>query len=137
MPSSLVKFANKVKSGDQNVFWGRVHRDGLPFRGPHAPMMGEDEYESKVVRVADYRNAFFNIFDPESNKLYLEVMECCFNRWFQLTHLERFWVDPDGRRTHYHYVEWTEYYLEDGSRTPYGTGITEAMSGHQNGGFHP
>lgn len=138
MPSSLVKFSHKVKSGDKSVYWGRVHRDGLPYRGTHAPMMGEEEFEAKVIRVADYRNAFFNIFEPESNKQYLEVMECCFNRWFELVHLERFWTDPDGRRTNYHYLEWAEYYLEDGTRTPYGNPITELMNnGQQNVGFHP
>ena len=138
MPSSLVKFSHSAtKSGDQNVFWNRVHQDGLPFRGHHAPMMGEEEYEAKTVRVADYRNAFFDVFDPASNKQFLEIMERCYNQWFQLVHLERFWVDQHGNRTHYHYVEWAEYYLEDGTRTPFGSTITELLHGQQNVGFHP
>lgn len=138
MPSSLVKFANRASSGDQKLFWGRSDRDGLPYRGPHAPMMTDDEFEGRAVRVADARNAFFDVFDPESNKQFLEVMECWYNGWFQVTFIERFWEGPDGKRTHYHYIEWVEYYMEDGSRTPYlSSGQTELAHGQQVGGFNP
>lgn len=115
MPSSLIKFSNWSKSSDgQNVFWSRASVDGIPFRGEQAPMFTDDEFDSRTVRVADARNAFFDVNDEKQNKKYLEVLECCFNQWFQLIHLERFW-----NNTTFHYVEWVEYYLEDGQRTPH------------------
>ncbi len=136
MPTSLVRFSDRLQhSNGKKLYWNRVHTgsDPYPYRGPHAPMMTEDEYEAKVVRVADTRNGFFDVTDKAENALYLEVLECCFNGWFQLIHQERFWVDPSDHRTTLHYLEWAEWYLEDGSRTPYLTnGITELAHGQQN-----
>lgn len=131
-PSSLVRFSDQSKSGDQNLYWSRVAvgADNLPFRGSRAPMYGDEEFEDRTVRVADARNAFFDVGDFEANQNYLGVLERCYNGWFHLVHLERFWTDPSGRRTTYHYVEWVEYYLEDGSRTPFLTpGIAELSHG--------
>jgi len=118
--SSLVKFADRRTSRDgRRLFWDRVGVDDLPFRGHRPPLYRDDEWDERVVRVADARNAFFDVDDPESNRQYLDVLECCFNGWFRLVYLERFCRDASGRRTNRHYVEWVEYYLEDGSRTPY------------------
>lgn len=125
--SSLVKFANRTKSGNRNLYWGRADIDGLPFRGQYAPIMPEDEYQDRVVRIADFRNGFFDVNDPQQNKLYCDIMECCANGWFQLRHQIFFWND-----TTKHYVEWMEYYLEDGSRTPFtSNGIMELGHGAQ------
>jgi hypothetical protein len=138
-PSSLVKFSNRAASGGKKLFWDRVTAgaDSLPYRGQFAPMYREDEFEERTVRVADARNAFFDVSEPASNKLYLDVMECCYNGWFQLVHLERFWVNEAGRRTTCHYVEWVEYYVEDGSRTPFVTpGVTELAHGQQDFAGH-
>jgi hypothetical protein len=133
MPSSLVKFSNRTNSGGKKLFWDRVDVDNLPFRGQFAPMYRDGEFEERTVKVADARNGFFDVTDPTSNKQYLDVLECCFNGWFQLVHLERFWQDPSGHRTRLHYVEWVEYYMEDGSRTPFlSQGITELAHGQQN-----
>lgn len=139
-PPSLVRFSNRTTSAGKKVYWDRVQAgaDALPYRGQFAPMYREDEFEERTVRVADVRNAFFDTGNPESNKQYLDVLECCFNGWFQLVHLERFWEDPEGKRTRFHYVEWAEYYLEDGSRTPFVTqGMTELAHGNQNLAFNP
>ncbi len=128
MPSSLIKFSNRTRSGNSNLWWQRSDVDGLPFRGPYAPIMPEAEYEARVVRVADARNAFFDVSVPGQNKLYLDVLECCANGWFRLVHLERFW-----RETTQHYVEWFEYYLEDGTRTPFANAqIMELAHGQQD-----
>jgi len=134
MPSSLVKFANRTQAPNgQKLFWDRVGIDNLPFRGAHAPMLTSEEFEDRAVRVADARNAFFDVMDPTQNKQYLDVVECVWNGWFRLVHLERFWVDEAGNRTTKHYVEWVEFYLEDGTRTPFLTGgITELAHGQQN-----
>lgn len=140
MAYSLVKFRNRTSSGGKKLFWDRVQvgADSLPYRGQFAPMYREDEFEDRTVRVADARNAFFDVTNQESNKQYLDVMECCFNGWFKMVHLERFWEGPDGRRTHFHYVEWVEYYMEDGSRTPFQSqGLTELSGGQQNLLGHP
>ena len=141
MSTSLVRFSNRVQhSNGKKLYWDRVRggADPFPYRGQNAPMMTEDEYEAKVVRVADVRNSFFDVTDKDNNLLYLEVLECCFNGWFQMIHHERFWVDQSGRRTTLHYVEWAEWYLEDGSRTPFLTnGITELAHGQQNLLGHP
>src|ERR1019366_5092936 len=112
--SGLVKFYNRKGADAQKLYWNRAEVDGVPFRGPQPPFMTEAEYETRTVRVADARNAFFNVHDPEQNKQYLEVLECCYNQWFQMVHLERFWNNST-----LHYVEWVEYYMEDGTRTPF------------------
>lgn len=116
MASSLVKFANRAEhaGSGKRLFWERADIDGLPYRGQFAPHMPEEEYEQRVVRVADARNGFFDTAIPDQNKVYLDVLECCQNGWYQLIHLERFW-----RQTTSHYVEWFEYYMEDGTRAPY------------------
>ncbi len=133
MAASLVKYANRNKAPNgQNLYWNREVTDGLPFRGTTAPHFTEEEFDARVQRVADFRNAFFRVDVPEENKAYLDVMECCANGWFQMCHLERFWVAPDGNRTMTHYVEWYEFYLEDGSRTPFThPGVQELASGQQ------
>lgn len=129
MPHSLVKYAReKAGSGDQQLFWDRIDADGYPFRGRYAPMMTETEYEARAVRVADYRNGFFDVTDPVQNKQFQEVMECCANGWFFGVYIERFW-----NHTSKHYMEWVEYYMEDGSRTPYlSPGVTEVASSGQH-----
>lgn len=126
MGTSLVKYANRTKAeGGNKVWWHRAEIDGVPFRGPAPPIMPEEEYENRVVRVADYRNAFFDTANREQNKDFLEIMECCANGWFYLCHLERFW-----QKTTKHYIEWIEYYMEDGTRTPFSTtGIMECANG--------
>lgn len=139
-PTSLVRYSNRGTSHNgQRLFWDRVGAgaDSLPFRGPFAPTYRDEEFEERTVRVADYRNAFFDVAVPAQNADFRAVMECCCNGWFRLVHLERFWVDERGNRTTRHYVEWAEYYLEDGSRTAYLTpGVMELANG-QHGPFGP
>lgn len=132
MRSSLVKFSQQNDAGEgKKLFWNRVEADGAPYRGPMAPMLTESEYEQNVVRVADVRNNFFDATVPVENKAYLDVLERCANGWFRLIHIERFW-----NQTTKHYVEWAEYYMEDGRRTPYATPGFNAMelgNGSTNG----
>lgn len=138
MINSLVKYANRGNAeapDGKRLHWDRVRigADNLPFRGDVAPLYKEEEFEQRVTKVADFRNCFFDTSKPDDNKKYLDVMECCFNGWFQLVHLDRFWVDEHGLRTRFHYVEWAEFYLEDGSRTPaHAQGIQELAHGQQH-----
>jgi hypothetical protein len=128
MANSLVKFSSRKGNGQQRLFWDRAGIDGLPFRGANPPMMTEEEFESRAVRVADVRNEFFDMTDDAQRKAYLDVLECCMNGWFRVIHLERFWGGSAK-----HYIEWAEFYLEDGSRTPYQTaGFTEVANGQQS-----
>ncbi len=127
MTTSLVKFYSQqtptghkavgIAGANNKVFWGRAAQDGAPFIGPFAPNMPEEEYEERVTRVAYPMNGFFDVTDSAKNAEYLEIIDCCLNKWFQLIHLERFW-----NGTTKHYVEWAVYYMQDGSRltlTPY------------------
>jgi len=115
MPTSLVKFFNKCETeSGKKLFWDRADIDGYPFRGPVPPMFTEEEYEQRVVRVADAKNGFFDVSDPEQNKKYLEIIDACCNGWFKCLYIERFW-----QNTTKHYIEWVEFYMEDGSRIPY------------------
>lgn len=128
MPSSLLKFSELVEHSGRRVFWDRVDVDGAPYRGPAPPIMPEEEYEARAVRVADPKNGFFDVSKPEDNKAYLAVLDACFNGWFQCIHIDRFW-----RGTTQHYVEWVEYFMEDGARTPYlPHGIMELSHGQGN-----
>jgi hypothetical protein len=130
MPSSLVKFSAELERNGQNLYWSRAGEDGVPFRGKQAPMLPDPVYEERVTKVADYRNSFFDVGDPAQNAQFLAIMDRCLNGWFHLMHLERFWAGPDGRRTTYHYVEWAEYYMEDGTRTMYQPQSSMEFPGH-------
>jgi len=113
--TSLVKFFDRTVSPDgQRLYWGRAHVDGLPFRGDMPPWLTEDELGERVARVADARNGFFDTAVPEENTAFLKIIDACVNGWFQCLFIERFW-----NNTTKHYIEWVEFYLEDGTRTPY------------------
>lgn len=129
MSNSLIKYAGRsISSGGKRLFWGRAGQDGAPYRGHYAPLMGDEEFEAKAVRICDARNAFFDVMNDEQNELYLSVLDRCMNGWFRLIHLERFYAGSTK-----HYVEWAEYYMEDGNRTPFSTsGIMEMSHGAAN-----
>jgi len=118
MSNSLVKFTDqKDGNGRGNLFWGRADVDGLPFRGKQAPSFRSEEYEERVVRVADPKNSTFYTGDEKENADYLKVMDGVANGWFHLVFIER-WRE-DGDKKHYIYMEWVEYFLEDGSPAQY------------------
>ena len=116
MPNNLIKFVNKTDgNGRGNLFWGRADIDGLPFRGKEAPLLRTEEVEDRLVRVADPKNATLYTGDEEHNSKYLEVMDVVSNGWFHLVFIER-WRE-DGDKSHHVYMEWLEYFLEDGQPT--------------------
>lgn len=118
MTNSLVKFTSrKDGNGRGELFWGRAGVDGLPFRGQAAPSYREEEYDERVVRVADPKNGTFYTGDEEQNKAYLKIMDGITNGWFQMIFIDR-WRD-EGDTNHRIYMEWVEYFLEDGTGTPY------------------
>ena len=114
MSNSLVKFKqHNSGNGRGRLYWGRAHVDGLPFRGPYPPTMTEDEFDTRVVRIADPCNGTFRTWDEVENKAYLDVVDKITNNWAALIYVER-WRDKKSDR-HVVYIEWAEYYLEDGS----------------------
>ena len=118
MSNSLVKFTSrKDGNGRGQLFWERADIDGLPFRGQQAPLLRGDEFEDRVVRVADPKNGTFYTGDPEQNAVYLKVMDGVANSWYQLVYVTR-WRDK-GDKFHYVYIEWLEYFLEDGKPIPF------------------
>jgi hypothetical protein len=113
MSSSLVKFMNRTVNGNGRgkVFWGRSEADGLPFRGPEAPMLTNEEYEDRLVRIHDPKNGIFDVTNEEENKRYLEIMDGLANGWYQLIYINRQFDEAKALV----YVEWLESYMEDGS----------------------
>lgn len=112
--SSLVKFANRRVHRGQQLHWHRADMDGSPFRG-EMQFLTEEEYEQKVVRVGDPQVECFNLLDPVQKKAYLDVVDGIVNKWFELVFIQRFIkIDPPT-----HYVEWVEYFYEDGTRAPF------------------
>lgn len=129
MSGSLVRFMNRTKdSGGQPLHWGRATLDGAPFRGP-SPMFTGEEFEDRVVKVADPHNGVFDITKPEENTAYLAVLDGAANGWFRILYIKRPGeYDPKDKAKAY--VEWVEYFMEDGSRTPF---MTPAMMEVQGG----
>ena len=117
MPNSLIKFIDKTDgNGRGQLYWGRASVDGLPFRGPEAPLLREEEFDDRLVRVA------------EQNKTYLEVMDSAANGWFHIMFIDR-WREEDDKH-HYVYLEWLEYFLEDGQ--PAKAAVPGGSYGQQN-----
>jgi hypothetical protein len=112
---SLIKYVNQTDGGERGpLHWGRAKVDGFPFRGQNPPLMREEEAAERLVRVSDFRNGDFDISDPAQNKSFCNVMDGITIGWFELVFIDRF-RDPEKTRI---YVEWVEYYMEDGTATP-------------------
>ena len=127
MPNSLVKFASRVDgNGRGKLYWGRAGVDGAPFRGNAVPALTEEEYDDRVTRVADPHNGTFRTWIEEENRKYLEVIDAILNGWAVSLFVDR-WkvrVKLGGHVTTRHvvYLEWAQFYMEDGtpSRGNYG-----------------
>lgn len=111
---SVLKFMSHRHDGNGRggVFWNRAEQDGLPFRGLQPNFLREEEYDERVIRVADPKNATFNTGDPQQNAAYLQVLDGLTNGWFQLLFIER-WREA-GEKHFWVYIEWVERFLEDG-----------------------
>lgn len=109
--ASLQKFFDRRESNGKPLFWGRASSDGAPFRGAPPPLLTEDEFEQRVVRTADVRAAFFNVAIEDEKRAYLDVLDGVANGWFRLVYRKMFY----RRKPPVHYVEWVEFYLEDGA----------------------
>ncbi len=112
MANSLVTFSRSMQERDgQKLFWGRADLDGVPYRGPQPPIMPEEEYAERVVKVGEAHADFFDMMVPRDKARYLEVLTACCNGWFRCLERIPFW-----NKTTKHYMEWVEYFMEDGTR---------------------
>ena len=117
--SSLVRHMNeKDGNGRGKLFWGRSGSDGAPFRGPAAPMLREEEYDERAVRVGDPHVRIFKISPdhPEDTAAYQDVLTKVVNGgWGQVIHVDRQYKEKDGYWMIY--MEWVQWYMEDGHPT--------------------
>jgi len=120
-PGSLAKFVDRTTTGNGrgSLFWGRAGVDGAPFRGVTPPTYTDDEFQEKVVKIADPKNGRFDTTDQDQNKKYMAVLDGIANGWFQLIFIERLY-DSDKKMV---YIEWVEYFMEDGARTTHNPGL--------------
>lgn len=91
------------------LHWGRASADGAPFRG-NPPLMSEHELDDRVVKVGEIHVDIFDINDQDQRQVYMSVLDRIASGWYRLVHLERFIFG-----TTCHYVEWEEFYCEDGT----------------------
>lgn len=120
---------NRTKdSTGQPLHWGRATLDGAPFRGP-APMFMGEEFEERIAKVADPHVEIFDISNADQKKKYLGVLEGAANSWYRILYIKRP-GEYDPKHKTLAYVEWLEYYMEDGTRTPFmSPGVMEVQGG--------
>lgn len=130
---SMIRFMNRPKdTNGEKLHWHRASHDGAPYRG-HAPMMTGDEYEDRVHKVADPHLDLFDIADAKQKAHYLYVLDGAANGWFQILYIKRP-GEYDPKNPSLAYVEWLQFYMEDGSRTPFmSQGMMEVQGGTSNG----
>lgn len=128
---SLVKYLGNSGSPENprgKTFWGRADIDGYPFRSPNPLSYTEEEFQAKAVRVADAKNGFFDLSDPDQNTRYLEVIDRHANGWYKLIWREHHYDEANQKMRVY--VEWLEFFMEDGTQMP--VRGTEASNGSEN-----
>lgn len=105
----MIKYIDELEDETgQSRFWGRLDVDGLPFRGPNAPMLKSEEYEDHLERVNDAKVNIFVLNDPEQRKEYADILDRISNGWYSCL-LRR--VDIiEGK--HVAYIEWTVRHVE-------------------------
>lgn len=112
MDHPLSKYARIIKADDSGapLYWGRADVDGAPYRG-QPTLLKEEEYESRVSRVADVKNATLHLKDPTDNAKYLSILDKACAGWYQILYRDLWRVEGDNY--HHVYIEWTEYHMED------------------------
>jgi hypothetical protein len=115
--SSLIKFESMLRrdSSGKPLHWGRADEDGAPFRG-NPLMLTEEEYLDRVVKVKDAHNRVFDTSDPKQNRQYLLIVEKAAHGLAQVMYQKKRWRKK-GKKGPYPviYVEWLEFYMQDGS----------------------
>ena len=107
MGNLLKYFGNR--NGDDDLQWGRVlsGHDDMPFRG-RAPLMTNEEYESKVKEFCDTKVQIFDLSKPEELAAYTDILDRIANGFCRLIEREKVY-DPETKNWR-RYMEWTEPY---------------------------
>lgn len=61
------------------TFWGQSEEDGMPFRGPVAPMMKREEYEQVAGVSSDFHSVVLNLLDPHQNQQFEAIIDKAVN----------------------------------------------------------
>jgi len=108
---SLLKHFGEQDPQDHGgrLFWSQA-LGGVPFRGPFAPTLSQEEVETQVGMTFDFKQEVFDLNDPDQKKRYAWVMDRIVNKWFVLHHIERALVPAE--KTAIVYLEWSQRYGE-------------------------
>jgi len=113
--ASLLKYPDASNSHASNhergnEYWDRSHIDGIPFRGHHAPVLREAEYEALAERVYDAKVDTFDMSDPEQRERYQTILDRAANKWYRVLACDRQFVE--SKLSWLVYLEWVEPYME-------------------------
>jgi hypothetical protein len=108
---SLLKHFGEQSSDDHGgrLFWSQA-LGGLPFRGPFAPTLSQEEVETQVGVTFDFKSEVFDLSDETQRKRYVAVMDRIVNRWYVLHHIERQMIQAEKKAIVY--LEWSQRYGE-------------------------
>jgi hypothetical protein len=107
--SLLKHFGEQGDEHQGRLFWSDA-LGGLPFRGPFAPTLSQDEIETQVGVTFDFHAETFDLADEQQKQKYIWVMDRIVNRWFCLHHIERRLIAE--KNTTIVYLEWSQRYGE-------------------------
>lgn len=108
---------NVSDSNGNQILWGRMELDGVPFRGREAPLLKSEEWDRRTTEVRDFGYGTFNTEDLEQQhfgRSYLQIMEAAFAGWLKLTEKQTIWMDSEdsGRKVMHVYLEWVVPFRE-------------------------
>lgn len=105
------------------LFWSNT-LNGLPFRGPNAPTLRQEDLDKGAVQVVkDFHGEFFDLTDVEQNKRYHWVMDRLVNGSFCHHFIDRHVDHAAGKVTVY--IEWSQRY---GQLSPQAQGVSGSQS---------
>ncbi len=107
--SSLFKFFGEQHDDHEGkLFWSK--NLPVPFRGPFAPTLTQQELESQVEVQYDFHKKFFDLTNEDDAKHYGWVMDRIVNGLFVHHVIDRHVDHAAGRVTVY--IEWSQRYAQ-------------------------
>lgn len=101
---SLSKYLHNGGNGRGQLFWQRAGVDGAPFRGHHAPLLRDEEFEELTETVVDGRVKIFDLSDANDRAEYEDVLDKACNGWYRILLRVPQWVE--AKLTWFVYCEW-------------------------------
>lgn len=74
-----VRSAGSGAPSHWSAFWGKADEDGMPFRGPVAPLMKTAEYDQVAGISSDFHSVVLNLADPEQNRQFEQIIDKAVN----------------------------------------------------------